>query len=29
MFVERFDLKDHKLNVTIFSANTVMQVSPV
>lgn len=29
MFVERFDLKDHKLHVIIFSANTDMQASPV
>lgn len=29
MFVKRFDLKDHKLHVIIFSANTDMQASPV
>lgn len=29
MFVKRFDLKDHKLHVIIFSANSDMQVSPV
>jgi len=28
MFVKRFDLKDHKLHVIIFSAHSDMQLSP-